>query len=326
MNILVVGGAGYIGSHMVQMLLENGDEVTIFDNLSTGFKESVTGGNFIEGDLSNTNELNTLFENSQFDCVMHFAAFSQVGESVLHPGLYYKNNFCNTLNLLDSMVKHDVNNIIFSSTAALFGNPEYTPIDEKHPCNPINPYGQSKLMIEQALADYEQAYGIQYISLRYFNAAGASIDGSIGERHPPETHLIPLALQTATGKREHIKVFGSDYDTPDGTCIRDYIHVLDLCEAHYLALQHLIKNGESNIFNLGNKEGYSVLQVIHAAEQVTQRNIPAITTSRRAGDPTTLIADSEKITTLLGWTPKHSSIHTIMEHAWQWEQKLAPSS
>lgn len=321
MKILVVGGAGYIGSHMVQMLLASDHEVTIFDNLSTGFHQPANKGLFIQGDLANPNELNQVFEEHLFDCVMHFAAFSQVAESVTQPGHYYKNNFCNTLNLLDAMVQHGVNNIIFSSTAALFGNPRYTPIDEKHPCQPINPYGHSKLMIEQALADYEQAYGIKYISLRYFNAAGASLDGSIGERHDPETHLIPIILQVAAGKREHVKIFGRDYSTPDGTCIRDYIHVIDLCQAHLLSLEYLLGEQQSNLFNLGNNSGYSVAEVIQAAKKVTQKQISTINAPRRAGDPEKLVADSERIKHILGWRPHYSEIETIIQHAWQWQTK-----
>ena len=321
MKILIIGGAGYIGSHMVQTLLDHGDTVTVFDNLSTGFRNSVTGGEFIEGDLSNRGQLDLLFKQRQFDCVMHFVAFSQVAESVLQPSIYYRNNTCNTLNLLDSMVNHGVQNIIFSSTAALFGNPKYTPIDEKHPCQPISPYGKSKLMIEQALADYERAYGIKHISLRYFNAAGASEDGSIGEQHDPETHLIPIVLQAAAGKRENVKIFGHDYSTPDGTCIRDYIHVLDLCHAHYLAIQYLIENKKSDAFNLGNGDGYSVLEVILAANKITHKIIPTVDEPRRDGDPDILIADSTKIKNILGWKTIYSDIETIIQHAWKWEQR-----
>jgi len=321
MNVLVTGGAGYIGSHMVQMLLEDGNTITTFDNLSTGFRESVTGGEFIEGDLSDRNKLDQLFSTHSFDSVIHFAAYSQVAESTLHPSRYYQNNICNTLNLLDVMVKYDVEHIIFSSTAALFGNPQYTPIDEQHPCRPINPYGHSKLIIEQALENYRQSYGIEYISLRYFNAAGASLDSTIGERHNPETHLIPIVLQVASGKREHIKIFGTDYNTHDGTCIRDYIHVLDLCRAHLLALKHLKNGNPSDTFNLGNSQGYSVKEIIETARQVTQQPIKTIFAPRRPGDPDQLIADSKKINSKMGWSPVHSQIEAIIQHAWQWEQR-----
>lgn len=326
MNILVVGGAGYIGSHMVQVLLDQGYAVTTFDNLSTGFRDTVIGGTFIEGDLTNKDQLDTLFSSHPFDCVMHFAALSQVGESVTSPDLYYQNNISGTLNLLDAMVKHNVKNIIFSSTAALFGNPQYSPIDEKHPTLPINPYGHSKLMVEQILEDYRKAYGLQYISLRYFNAAGASPDGSLGERHNPETHLIPIILQVAMGQRDHIKIYGTDYKTPDGTCIRDYVHVIDLCQAHLLSMKYLMDGNPSDVFNLGNHQGYSVLEIIKMVEQVTKHNIHALPSTRRRGDPDMLVSDSAKINQTLDWKPDYPDIKTIIEHAWLWATQSASSS
>jgi UDP-glucose 4-epimerase len=252
---------------------------------------------------------------------MHFASYIQVGESVQQPAKYYQNNFTNTQNLLDIMLEQGINKFIFSSTAAIFGEPEYVPIDEKHPKAPINPYGRTKLMVEQMLEDYDRAYGLKSVCLRYFNAAGADPVARIGERHEPETHLVPLVLQAASGRREAINVFGSDYDTPDGTCIRDYIHVDDLCAAHSLALSHLMDGGSSTAFNLGNGEGYSIRQVIEAAEKVSGKAIRVIDGERREGDPARLIADSAKIVAELGWKPQYADLQTIVQHAWQWEQK-----
>ena len=292
MKILVVGGAGYIGSHMVKMLLDAGHNVITFDNLSSGFRDAVLGGEFIKGDLADLAAIDNVFETYQPDAVMHFASYIQVGESVQDPKKYYINNFTNTLNLLNAMVKHQVNNFIFSSTAAVFGEPEYVPIDEIHSKTPLNPYGRSKLMVEHVLADYERAYGLKSVCLRYFNAAGADPSGLLGERHEPETHLIPLILQALSGKRTHISLFGRDYDTPDGTCIRDYIHIVDLCSAHLLALLKLVKDGASMCFNLGNGEGFSVQEVISAAERVTGKKVKVIEAPRREGDPARLVADA----------------------------------
>jgi UDP-glucose 4-epimerase len=320
MKILVVGGAGYIGSHMVKRLLPIYHDVTIFDNLSKGYRDAVVGGSFIEGDLSEAERLDLLMSENSFDAVMHFASFIEVAESVRDPAKYYQNNFSNTQNLLDAMVRHGINNLIFSSTAAIFGNPEYTPIDEKHPKKPINPYGRSKLMVEQLLEDYDRAYGLKSVSLRYFNAAGADPEGQLGERHEPETHLIPLVLQVASGRRERISIFGNDYDTEDGTCIRDYIHVQDLCDAHILALESLKKTRKSNQFNLGNGQGYSVQQVIDCSRDVTGRDIPVKHEIRRSGDPAILVADATRARTELGWQPKLSSLRQIVETAWNWEQ------
>ncbi|MEO5703278.1 MAG: UDP-glucose 4-epimerase GalE [Gammaproteobacteria bacterium] len=323
MKLLIVGGAGYIGSHMVKMLLDYGHQVVTLDNLSTGYRDAVLGGEFIHGDLADTVLLDSLFRERQFDGVMHFASFIQVGESVQHPAKYYQNNFINTLNLLNVMIAHGANNFIFSSTAAIFGEPLYTPINEQHPKNPINPYGISKWMVEQVLADYDRAYGLKHTCLRYFNAAGADPSGLLGERHNPETHLIPLVLQTASGVRAHINVFGDDYDTPDGTCVRDYIHIVDLCQAHLLALDKLRQKGESAVYNLGNGNGFSVREVIETSRRVTGKNIKVVPGARRDGDPARLVADSELSRTTLQWTPNYADLATIIEHAWNWEQKHA---
>jgi UDP-glucose 4-epimerase len=322
-RILIVGGAGYIGSHMVKLLLAAGHEVVTLDNLSTGHRDAVTGGEFVQADLADRAALDQVFQRHAFDGVMHFASCIQVGESVLKPDLYYRNNFCNTLNLLDVMVAHGVRRFIFSSTAAVFGEPGCVPIDEAHPAKPINPYGISKWMVEQALADYDRAYGLKSVCLRYFNAAGADPEGELGERHDPETHLIPLVLQAASRRRSEITVFGRDYDTPDGTCIRDYVHVMDLCQAHLLALDGLSAGGQSDAFNLGNGNGFSVQEVIESARRVTGREIPVRESGRRAGDPARLVANSDRAKALLGWKPEFADLDTIVEHAWKWEQKLS---
>lgn len=322
MKVLVVGGAGYIGSHMVKLLLDEGHQVVTFDNLSSGFREAVLGGIFVEGDLADVDALDIVFAEHQPDAVMHFASYIQVGESVKHPDKYYLNNFTNTLNLLNTMVKYGVLNFIFSSTAAVFGEPEYVPIDEAHNKAPLNPYGRSKLMVEQVLVDYERAYGLKSVCLRYFNAAGADPSGQLGERHEPETHLIPLVLQAISGHRDAITVFGRDYDTPDGTCIRDYIHIVDLCSAHLLAVNHLIDTGESMRFNLGNGSGFSVQQVIAAAEKVTNKKIRVLEGPRRDGDPARLVADAAHAKRTLGWEPVFPDLETIIAHAWQWESKV----
>ena len=322
MKILVVGGAGYIGSHMVKMLIEGGHSVITFDNLSSGFRDAVLGGEFVLGDLADIDTLNLVFEKYQPEAVMHFASYIQVGESVLHPDKYYLNNFTNTLNLLNTMVKYQVSHFIFSSTAAVFGEPTYVPIDEIHIKTPLNPYGRSKWMVEQVLADYERAYGLKSVCLRYFNAAGADPSGLLGERHEPETHLIPLILQTLSGKRTHFSLYGRDYDTPDGTCIRDYIHIVDLCSAHLLALMHLMTAGISMCFNLGNGEGFSVQEVITAAERVTGKKLKVIEAPRREGDPARLVADASLAKKTLAWAPVYTDLETIISHAWQWEIKL----
>jgi UDP-glucose 4-epimerase len=320
-KILVVGGAGYIGSHMVKMLSLASHDVVTLDNLSNGYRDAVIYGDFIEGDIADAELLNKIFSENNFDGVMHFASYIQVGESVEKPSMYYHNNVSNTLVLLDAMVEHKVNAFIFSSTAATFGEPEYTPIDEAHPQAPINPYGHSKLMVEQILADFDHAYGLKSVSLRYFNAAGADPEGELGERHIPETHLIPLVLQAASGRRESITVFGDDYDTSDGTCIRDYIHINDLCSAHLLALQHLVKGGESKAYNMGNGEGYSIKELIDVAKKVTGNDFKVVMGKRRDGDPARLVADAKLLQAELKWTPEYPDLETIIRHAWEWEMK-----
>lgn len=319
-KILVVGGAGYIGSHMVKMLGQRGCSVTTLDDLSSGHRDAVLCGDFVQGDMADSNVLDAVLSRG-FDAVMHFASFIQVGESVQQPAKYYQNNVVNTLGLLDAMRAHGVSRFIFSSTAATFGEPQYSPIDEQHPQQPINPYGRTKLMVEQALADYDLAYGLKSVCLRYFNAAGADPEGQLGERHEPETHLIPLVLQAASGRRPHIGVFGRDYDTPDGTCIRDYIHIEDLCSAHWLALQSLMGGAGSQAYNLGNGHGFSVQEVIDTAERVTGRKVPVVNEPRRAGDPARLVADASLVRQQLGWRPKFADLDTIVAHAWAWETR-----
>ncbi|ESW38244.1 MULTISPECIES: UDP-glucose 4-epimerase GalE [Pseudomonas] len=317
-KILIVGGAGYIGSHMVWHLGQLGKKIVVLDNLSSGHEDAILHGEFVHGDLSDQELLDDLFKRNTFEAVIHFASSIQVGESMTDPKKYYKNNLVNGLNLLDAMLKHGVYKIIFSSTAAIFGNPIYTPIDEAHPKNPINTYGHTKLMFEQILADYDRAYGLKSVCLRYFNAAGCHPDGILGERHDPETHLIPLVLETASGERKNITVYGEDYDTQDGTCIRDYIHVLDLAEAHWLALKHLMEGGKSEHYNLGNGNGYSVSEVIRTVEHVTAKSVNIQHGSRRTGDPAVLVANSEKIRNELGWNPKFANLADIVQHAWLW--------
>ncbi len=320
-TILVVGGAGYIGSHMVKMLLRTGYQVIVLDNLSGGYRDAVIGGDFVWADLADRPTLARLFKGYQFDGVMHFASFIEVGESVRHPGKYYQNNIANTLNLLDTMVKHDVNKFIFSSSAAIFGEPQYTPIDEQHIKHPINPYGRSKWLIEQILSDYDHAHQLKSICLRYFNAAGADPEGQLGERHSPETHLIPLVLRAASGQHSHITMFGQDYQTTDGTCVRDYVHVNDLCQAHLLSLEHLLSGANSAAYNLGNGQGFSVQQVIDVSQEVTGREIPVVIGERRPGDPAKLVADSKLAQQKLAWSPQYADLKTIISHAWQWETR-----
>ena len=327
MNILVVGGAGYIGSHMVKKLVIEGHRVISLDNLSTGFKSLAKYGKLIVGDLSDNEFLDQLFSQNKFDAVMHFAASSLVGESIVNPAKYYRNNVVNTINLLDVMVKHDVRNFIFSSTAAIFGEPIQTKINEQHPKMPINPYGKSKLMIEMFLEDYASVYGLNSVSLRYFNAAGADPEGELGECHQPETHLIPLVLQVASGRRDYVTVFGSDYDTSDGTCIRDYIHVIDLCEAHKIALEKLMSSNlkGAKAFNLGNGDGFSVQQVIDVCKELVAidgSEINVIYGDSRDGDPAILVADTRKAGKELAWKPKFNILEDIINHAWIWEKKL----
>ncbi|HET7392554.1 MAG TPA: UDP-glucose 4-epimerase GalE [Candidatus Binatia bacterium] len=323
MKVLIVGGAGYIGSHMALLLGRQAAQVIVLDDLSSGDANAVLSGRLVQGSIEDTGLLDRLFAEEKFDGVMHFASFIQVGESVQHPAKYYRNNVTHTINLLDAMVRHRVKNFIFSSTAAIFGQPEYVPIDEAHPKQPINPYGRSKWMVEQVLRDYDSAYGLRSVCLRYFNAAGADPEARIGETHEPETHLIPLLLQVASGRRQSAQIFGDDYDTPDGTCIRDYIHVLDLATVHSLALAHLISGGASAAYNLGNGNGFSVRQVIDAVRQVTMKPVPVIDAARRAGDPARLVADATLARKHLGWTPLYPDLSTIVSHAWNWEKKIA---
>ena len=320
MHVLVVGGAGYIGSHMVKLLGQRGFQVTVLDNLCAGHRDAVQGARFVLGDLGERDLLNTLFQAEHFDGVMHFASHIQVGESVREPAKYYLNNVFKTQYLLDAMVAHRVKCFIFSSTAAIFGEPLRVPIDEDHPKQPINPYGRGKWMVEQMLQDYDLAYGLKAVCLRYFNAAGADPEGQLGERHDPETHLIPLVLRAATSQRP-VTVFGTDYDTPDGTCIRDYIHVNDLGEAHLLALQRLWDGVGSAAYNLGNGNGFSVREVIDTARTVTGREIPVVYGERRPGDPARLVADAHRARADLGWTPRYADLATIIAHAWQWETR-----
>lgn len=316
--ILVFGGAGYIGSHTVKHLLDNGYQVVVADNLIYGHREAVDKRAIFEhADLLDKFSLQQLFRKHKIDAVIHFAAFAYVGESVADPEKYYFNNVVGTVNLLNVMLENNVKDIVFSSTCATYGEPEYTPIDELHPQNPINPYGRTKLMIEQIFADYERAYGLRHIALRYFNAAGCAADGSIGESHTPETHLIPLVLKAITGERKSISVFGTDYDTPDGTCIRDYIHVEDLALAHRLALEKLPVY--SGCINLGTGIGTSVKEIILAAEEVSGKKCPVEYADRRAGDPARLFADNRKAKEILGWEPAYKNIKDIIQTAWNWE-------
>lgn len=320
-NVLVVGGAGYIGSHMIKFLNQHGCRITVLDNLSSGHANAVLAGDMVVGDLNDRLFLDSLFSSCPFDVVMHFASSILVGESVKDPAKYYRNNVTNTQNLLDVMVRHNVKNLVFSSTAAIFGEPQYIPIDEKHPKLPINPYGRSKWMVEQILEDFDRAYGLKSVCLRYFNAAGADPMGDLGERHDPETHLIPLVLQTISGRRDSFSVFGRDYGTEDGTCVRDYIHVSDLCDAHWLAIQYLLDGGDSQCFNLGNGSGFSVQEVIYMCEKVTGKELKVIESGRREGDPAVLVADSSFASQLLGWNQKFGNLEDIIRHAWLWEKK-----
>jgi UDP-glucose 4-epimerase len=319
-TILVVGGAGYIGSHMVKALLAQGYQVVILDNLSTGFRELITGGIFIKGSLGDSVLLDRIFKEHRIDAVMHFAAYSLVGESVQLPLKYYRNNISETVSLIEAMVRHAVHRFIFSSTAAVYGEPENTPISEEHPCRPTNPYGAGKWCVERILSDCETAHGLKSTCLRYFNASGADASGHIGEMHDPESHLIPLVLKSAI-TQQPIKIFGTDYPTLDGTCLRDYVHVTDLAQAHLLALKALMAGGPSAVYNLGNSVGYSVRQVIDLAGTVTGKIIPVIEDDRRPGDPAILVANADKIKRELGWRPMYEALDTIIETAWNWHRK-----
>ena len=321
MSILVLGGAGYIGSHAVYQLIDKGYEVVVVDNLQTGHEQAVhSKASFYKGDIREKAFLRNVFAKEKIHTVMHFAANSMVGESMENPLMYFDNNVYGAQILLGVMNEFGIKNIVFSSTAATYGEPKHVPITEDMPTNPTNPYGESKLTMEKLMKWCDVAYGIKYVSLRYFNVAGARRDGKIGEDHTTETHLIPLVLQVALEQREYITVFGEDYNTKDGTCIRDYIHVEDLIEAHILAMNYLINQGESNIFNLGSNQGFSVKEIIEAARDVTKHPIPVRIGERRAGDPSTLIASSQKAERILGWQPKCTLVHEIIADAWNWHQ------
>jgi UDP-glucose 4-epimerase len=323
MKILVTGGAGYIGSHMVRTLGEQGHDVVVYDNLSTGHRESVLHGRLVVGDTADFAALDRLFCAEGFDAVAHFAASIVVEESVRDPLKYYRNNFCNALNLIEACLRHHVDKLIFSSTAAVYGIPADTPVTEKALLKPINPYGASKAMVEQALRDVSRVSGLKYVALRYFNVAGADALSRIGQKYKDATHLITLSLKTALGLRPQLSIFGTDYDTPDGTCIRDYIHVDDLIDAHVLALGHLASGGGSKVYNCGYGSGYSVKEVVRAVKKVTGIDFPAIETDRREGDPPALVADSALIKKELGWKPSRNDLDFIIRTAWEWEQKLA---
>jgi UDP-glucose 4-epimerase len=322
MTVLIVGGAGYIGSHMVWQLHDQGKKVVVLDDLSSGHTQSLPSKvPFVQGSMQDRVLLDRVFSDYDIKAVMHFAAFIEVGESMIDPAKYYENNVVATLSLLNAMRANEVKYFVLSSTAAVFGEPQYTPIDVEHPKNPLNTYGHTKLMVEQILADYDRAYGLKSVCLRYFNACGADPHGRTGESHDPESHLIPLILQVANGRRDVIKIFGDDYDTPDGSCVRDYVHVNDLCSAHGLALQAMMADEQSKTYNLGNGQGFSVKQVIQAALEVTKTPIAVELAERRVGDPATLVADSSLIQKELGWEPKFANLHDIIAHAWAWEKK-----
>ena len=322
MKILVLGGAGYIGSHTVYELIAANEKVVIIDNLETGHREAVhPNATFYQGDIRDRGFLDSVLEKEKdIDAVIHFAANSLVGESMVNPLKYYDNNLCGTKVLLEALVAHGIDKVVFSSTAATYGEPERVPIVETDRTEPTNTYGETKLSMEKMFKWTSLAHNLRYVSLRYFNACGAIQSGQIGEAHNPETHLIPIILQVANHKRDAISVFGTDYETKDGSCVRDYIHVIDLARAHILAVKYLMDGGESNIFNLGNGMGHTVLEVIEAARKVTGEEIPVVLADRRAGDPATLVASSEKAKTVLGWKPQHAEIEEIIESAWNWHK------
>ncbi len=321
MSVLVLGGAGYIGSHTVKELCDRNEKVIVVDNLSTGYKKAVdTRATFYEGDIGDCDFIVGICQKEKVDAIIHFAAYSLVGESMTEPLKYYENNLCKTKNLLEAMVQAQVSKIVFSSTAATYGEAQSIPILEDDPTSPTNPYGETKLAMEKMFKWANKAYGIEFVSLRYFNACGADVSSLIGEAHKPESHLIPLILQVPNNQREAVHIFGTDYDTPDGTCIRDYIHVTDLSMAHILAVEHLRANKESLILNLGNGIGFSVREVIETARKVTGHAITAIESPRRAGDPARLIASSQKAKDILAWKPKHESLEEIISSAWNWHK------
>lgn len=319
--ILVIGGAGYIGSHMAKLLQEVGEPYVVFDNFENGHREAVGNAPIIQGDLRASTDIENALKSYRFDLVMHFGAYIMVGESVKNPSEYYWNNFVGVLNLLDAMRHRGLNKLIFSSTAAIFGEPQYVPIDESHPKNPTSPYGDTKLAVERLLDAYDTAYGIRSVCLRYFNAAGADPDGVLGEDHDPESHLIPAAILAAMGKTPGLSIFGTDYPTVDGTCVRDYIHVMDLAQAHLLAARHLRQGGESRKFNLGNGQGFSVRQIVDTVESISGKTIPVEEGPRRSGDPAVLVASSDRIKHDLGWEPRFPDIEQIVRDAWAWRAK-----
>ncbi|RDI98437.1 UDP-glucose 4-epimerase GalE [Dyella solisilvae] len=323
MHVLICGGAGYVGSHMAKCLSVAGHEVTVLDNLRTGHREAVKWGDLAVADLLDERALSLIFSRTQFDAVMHFSALSLVGESVTMPYEYYATNVTGTVNLLRAMRARDVRRLVFSSTAAVYGQPQSPLIDEDHPKLPMSPYGASKLMVERVLSDAAAAYGLRSAALRYFNAAGASADGDIGEAHHPETHLIPNVLRSVLGQGGRLKVFGGDYTTPDGTCVRDYVHVDDLADAHLRALHYLNGHDGAHAFNLGNGQGFSVREVIATVQRVTGCDVPFEMGARRSGDPAVLVAASAKAKTELGWEPRHSGLDTIIESAWRWHSNPA---
>ncbi len=323
MKVLVAGGAGYIGSHTVKELLREGYEVIVFDNFSTGKKELLVGGELVEGDLMDKDSITRALRSKGIGAVLHFASLIQVGESYTNPLKYYTHNLTSSLNLLDAVLEAKIKAFIFSSSAAVYGIPLQIPIPENHPLNPVNPYGQTKVFVEKILEDYERAYGLKFISLRYFNAAGADPDGQLGEMHEPETHLIPNILLSLLGEKKSLELYGTDFPTEDGTAIRDYIHVTDLAKAHVLALRRLIESSRSEFINLGANKGYSVLEVIKKAEKVSGHKVPYKERPRRKGDVPVLLASREKAEKILGWTLSHSDIQTIIETAWNWHQKTA---
>ena len=318
MSILVTGGAGYIGSHCVAALIDRGVDVVVVDDLSKGHRAALKGGRLYVGSVADRTFLDTVFERESIEAVIHFAAFSLVGESMQVPERYFRNNVTAGLSLIETMIDHKIPYLVFSSTAATFGEPEYVPIDEEHPQLPTNPYGESKLIVEKMLKWCDLAHGLKFCALRYFNVAGARADGTIGEDHRPESHLIPLILQVAQGKREKLSLFGTDYPTKDGTCVRDYIHVEDLIDAHMLALDYLRAGKPSAAFNLGNGQGFSNREIIDAARRVTGHPIPVTEEGRRPGDPATLIASSQKAMDVLGWKPKYTNVEDIIATAWKW--------
>ncbi len=323
-TILVTGGAGYIGSHAVLALMKAGYEVIILDNLVYGHRdlvENVLKAELIVGDINDRSLLDNLFASRNISAVMHFSAYAYVGESVTDPAKYYRNNVIGTITLLEAMIAASIKQFVFSSTCATYGVPHSVPIAEDHPQNPINPYGATKLMVERILQDFDVAYGLKSVCFRYFNAAGADPTGLLGEDHQPETHLLPLVLMAALGKRDSVSIFGTDYPTPDGTCIRDYIHVTDLADAHILGLEYLLKSGNTTVFNLGNGQGFSVKEAIDTAREVTGREIKVVMSDRRPGDPPTLVGSSDRARNILGWEPKYPALKDILTHAWKWHQQ-----